>query len=166
MKIKVEYIFSKNKKIGSKLISAGTQFLHPDSVSPSHVAILVNDKYVFESTLETGVRLIKYPEWIKHNTELKRLKCLQNWSMEQFKNILRQVRGKKYDYLGVTYLGYRLALKRLTGLKVPESNLFNHDDKYFCCEVIGKMTRVSYEMTTPIEMMYQIEKQLNQLQRK
>lgn len=163
MNITVHYLFSKNSKIGSKIISNLTQYIHPNELSPSHVAILINNKYVFESTLNTGIRLIKYNEWIKHNTELKRLECLQNWSMEKFKKVLRKVRGKKYDYPGVLYLGYRLILNKLFRIKIPEKNIFDHKYRYFCCEAVGNMTRINYEMTTPIEVMYNIQLEINKL---
>ena len=67
-KIKVHYLFSKNKKIGSKLIAWGTAHRCDVDDVPSHVAILVEERWVYESTLSSGVRVIPYKKWKEINT--------------------------------------------------------------------------------------------------
>lgn len=155
--MEVYYIFSINRKIGSKLISTFTASLSTHVLKPSHICILIDNKWIFESTLETGVRIIRYRDWLKINTELKRIKCVQNWTMQNFKNILRQIKGKKYDYLGVCYLGYRILLNKLLKLRIPDKNLFNHEDSYFCCEAVGRMTNIDYTMTTPVQILTKLD---------
>ena len=157
MNVKVRYIFSRNKKIGSRLISWGTKHLQPE-VKPtaSHVAILVNEKYVFESTLETGIRVITYKRWKQLNEELYSVECIQDWTMQDLKDLYRPLKLKKYDYMGIVYFSYRIALNILFKKPIPKINLFNHTDRYFCCEVISEMTGVSYEMTSPVELYYKL----------
>jgi len=66
--MKVDYLFSRNKKIGSKIISWASGLLIKDLEKvPSHVAILLDEHLVMESTLTTGVRAVPYSYWKKIN---------------------------------------------------------------------------------------------------
>jgi hypothetical protein len=161
MQITVHYLFSKNNKIGSKIIRWGTAFLEPwveeEDVS-SHTAVLLNEKWVVESTLDKGVRVISYKEWKKINIEIIKIKCYQNRNMEEIKNFYKPLKDKKYDWPGVIYFSYRIALKKMFNIDIPEKNKWNSNSKYFCSEVVGKMTNTSYEMTAPIQIMGNILK--------
>lgn len=165
MQVTVHYLFSKNKKIGSKIIRWGTRHLEPQLYKkceiPSHVAILVNEKWVFESTLETGVRRISYKEWLEHNTEVAKYKCQTPRTITDVLNYFRAIKGKKYDYKGVIYFGIRVGLNKFFGMKIPKKNKWASDNKYFCCEVMGEMLGLDYEMTSPVQVMVQTKNVLN-----
>ena len=68
MNITLHYLFSKNEKIGSKIIRWATKHLVEAKDVPSHVALLVNERWVFESTLFTGIRVIPYKKWLEINS--------------------------------------------------------------------------------------------------
>mgnify|MGYP006921285106 CR=1 FL=1 len=59
--MKIHYLFSRNKKVGSRLISWASSFFVKDLGKniPSHIAILIDDRFVIESVLEGGVRQYK-----------------------------------------------------------------------------------------------------------
>jgi hypothetical protein len=73
--MKVDYIFSSNSKIGSKLISWGSSLFKEhvcnlNDVIPSHVGVLIEDQFVVESVLTEGIRLVPYTKWLEINNEL------------------------------------------------------------------------------------------------
>lgn len=152
--VSVHYLFSRNEKIGSKIISSGTKFLNPKiENSPSHAAVLVDNRWVIESTLESGFRVIPYKKWLAINEELYKVLCVKVWTFESIKNLYKPLKNHKYDYFGVIYFTWRVLLQKMFNIKKPKKNLFNHKDKYFCCEVVGIMNGKSYEMTSPIELL-------------
>ena len=158
MKIKVHYIFSKNKKIGSKIISWGTNHLEPnisDEDTPSHVAILVNERWIFESTLESGVRRIAYEEWLKINREVGKFESKEDKTIEDVLHLFRQIKDKKYDYKGIIFFGWRLFLNKAFKTPIPKDNKWQSKDAYFCCEVLGTLLNIEYEMTAPVQIMVQ-----------
>lgn len=163
-KVEIHYLFSKNDKIGSVSIRKSTAYLEPqldpDTEVPSHVAILVNNRWVFESTLETGVRRITYEEWKKQNTEVAKYKCTSTRTLEEIVRYFRSIKDKKYDYCGVVYFGYRVILNKIFGIEIPNINKWNKDDMYFCCEVMGTMLGLDYQMVAPVQIMVQAERLL------
>lgn len=162
-KVKIDYIFSKNKKIGSWIIRKGTAFLCPDiKNTPSHVAVLIDEKWIIESTVEHGFRFIPYKKWLEINEETHKIKCLQNWTFQKIKSLYKPLKNHKYDYLGVVYFGWRVALRKLFRVKMPKENLLDHENKYFCCEIISKMTGVSYKMTAPVQLLDKIQKAIEE----
>lgn len=162
MDTKIHYLFSKNKKIGSKLISWGTKHQHKLDETPSHVALLVNERWVFESVLESGVRVLTYKKWLSINQELVKIPCHEGtMPFEHVKQEYKKIKDKKYDWLGVIYLGYRVFLNKLFNAPIPNKNKWENKDKYFCCEAISQLTHVPYyAMRTPVDLMLHIiEKQ-------
>ena len=106
MKVKIHYLFSKNKKIGSSFISWGTTHLSNRKNIPSHIALLVNERWVFESTLDTGIRVIPYKKWLEINEEVAKIACdLVKREYSEIKAIYKDIQNKKYDWLGVSFLG-------------------------------------------------------------
>ena len=159
MDVTIHYLFSKNDKIGSKIIRWGTRHLEPSLCNgcevPSHVAILVNERWVFESTLETGVRRIEYKKWLEINTEVAKYKCQTPRTLESVIDYFRSIKGKKYDFIGLCYFAIRIGLNKFFGTPIPEKNKWNKEDRYFCCEVMGEMLELDYEMVAPVEVMVQ-----------
>lgn len=155
MKVKIDYLFSKNEKIGSKFIQWGTKHLSNRDNVPSHVAILVNGRWVHESTLTTGVRVISYSKWKEMNEEVAAVSCDQKLKdYNELKALYRSIRDKNYDWPGVTYCGYRIFLNKYFGSKMPEVNIWEDEDKYFCCEAVAKLTGMgNFSMKAPVELL-------------
>jgi len=162
MEVIVDYLFSKSREgaIGSKVIIEGTRLLAPELPKdevPSHVAILVNNRWVFESTLESGVKRIEYKKWLKKNVVVKKIPCLKKWDLSKIIEIFKNIRDKKYDYPAIVYFSWRMMLFIAFKKKLPSANKFNSEDKYFCCEAVGEMTGCDYQMTAPVVLMLSIE---------
>lgn len=160
MKVDVHYLFSRNKKIGSKLISWGTKHLQPEiSDTPSHIAILINNRWVHESTLDSGVRVISYTKWLEINEEIDKIQCpIGPRDYSEIKTIFKEIKGNKYDYLGVTYLGISLGANKFLGTSIPETNKWESKDKYFCCEAVEKLTGLnSTSMKAPVQLMVELD---------
>jgi hypothetical protein len=157
MNVKVSILFSKNHKVGSKIIAQGTKHLDKDlsskGMATSHVAILVDDRWVHESTLESGIRVISYNKWLDINQEVAKVPyCNIEYSVikKHFKNL----KNKKYDWLGVAYLGFWIGIKLLIPfVKIPENNAMECPSKYFCCEVVGELIDKNLDMKSPIEVL-------------
>ena len=156
MKVKVEYLFSKRNQIGSKFISWGTKellALLPDVV-PSHVSVLLNGRWVFESTFSTGVRVISYKKWKEINEEVARITCRKDRKYSEVKKIYQEIRNKKYDWPGVIYFGWRVALKKYFKIPIPKNNKWESEDRYFCTEAVGRLIdNKKYSMTAPVQLL-------------
>jgi len=154
--MKIEFLFSRNEKCGSKAICLGSSFFKEqitllDDKIPSHVAILLDDVFIIESTLSTGVRIIPISEWLKHNELLYRLPY-QSTPVETVKDLLFEMYGKKYDWKGIIYFGICMIKYYLFGTKVPLANKWEREDYFFCTEFASRLTGYNYSMTTPAKM--------------
>lgn len=160
MIVKLDYLFSRNEKMGSKLISwAGSKLVPLDKV-PSHVAILVNEKWVLESTLDKNVRVIGYNAWLELNEELYKVSG-GDLEFDLIKSLYKALEGHKYDWGGIAYYAIRFALYYAFKLPIPYKNLLQSENKYFCCEVIGKLNNINYSMTAPVEVYIELKAKNN-----
>lgn len=161
LEVKVQYLFSQNDLIGSKAIVWGTRHEFPElkkEETPSHVAILINEKWVFESTLETGVRVIGYTEWSKKNREVAKIDCtLEHRYYEDIKAMFKALKEKKYDWGGAVYLGFCLGANKACNVEIPKENKWHREHKYFCCEVMAEMTGLDYQMSSPVKVMMDLK---------
>lgn len=157
MQVTVHYLFSKNNKIGSKIIANQTNHL-ADKPETSHISIMVHNRWIFESTLSTGVRVIPFVEWIKINEIVDIIPCeKETREYSEIKSIYKEIQNKKYDYAGILYLGFYIALNRYFGIKIPKKNKLQSDNKYFCCEAVEKLTGLGpTSMKTPIEILAEL----------
>jgi hypothetical protein len=138
--------------IGSKLIAHGTAPLCPNlKERVSHVALLVNSRWVHESTGSSGVRVLSYEAWSKINTESARV-SIGTKPYQQLADIYRDIAGRKYDIAGVLYLGLKIGLSYL-GFKIPKVNKWESKNRYFCCEALGYLTNKYYGMSAPIQIL-------------
>lgn len=155
MKVKVHYLFSRNELIGSKVIAWGTEHLTDQLVTPSHIATLINDRWVIESTLKTGVRVIPYKRWQEINEQVAKIPCAQEYrEYDEIKSIYKGILNKKYDYAGVIYLGIYLCLNKYFGIKMPKENAWHRRSKYFCCEAAEKLTGIGpTSMKAPVQIL-------------
>jgi len=160
MNVTVHYLFSRRNLIGSKTISWGTKHLYPEfEKTPSHVAILINNRWVHESTLESGVRVMSYPKWLEINEEVAKIESPEVWEYEYIKQIFWYVKNKKYDWMGIIYLGLWMIPSKLFGMRIPTKNKWETQDKYFCSEVMGRMLERNYDMRTPVDILKELHGQ-------
>ena len=155
--VTVHYLFSRSEKIGSKVIASTTKKLCPEiEKTPSHVAILINEKWVFESTLESGVNRMSYKKWKEKNEEVAKIKCTQDRTLEEVIGYFREIKDKKYDYMAIIYFSWRVILLHLLNLQIPAKNKLNNPNRFFCTEVVGKMTNIDCQMTAPVKLLNDI----------
>lgn len=153
--MKVEYLFSNNKKCGSRLISWAAKYeeLGLEEV-PSHVGVLLNGRIVVESTFFTGVRMLPYHKWLEINNEVAKIPCndLHRPSNEVFKH-LTDFWGKGYDWLGILYFAYKYI--KLIAFKepLPRHNRWEKKDKYFCTEFVAILTGCECSMHSPAKLL-------------
>jgi hypothetical protein len=155
----VHALFSLSSKIGAQVISLGSTHLEPQiKPTPSHTALLVNERWVHESTGKTGVQVLSYDKWQQEHTEVGRV-FLQEIEYQKIADKYREINGKPYDYPGVFYLAYRIGLTFL-GIKLPLINKYESPSKYFCCEALGFLTGHYYGMSAPVQCMAKLQKEL------
>lgn len=158
MDCKLYYLFSRNHKIGSRVISWASGLLVKDlNKIPSHMAILIeqdgNESLVFESTLSSGVRIVPYKKWLEINEECYKIPCIKQRTNKEIFEKVNEYWGKKYDWSGIAFfipcfLGYLLFK-----IPFPKYNLWQSDNKYFCNELGGKIAGYDkYSMVTPAKM--------------
>jgi hypothetical protein len=89
--------------------------------------------------------------WKQINTESGRIQ-LESREYQEIADEYRKIKGKKYDYLGVIYLGLCI-IPTFLGLNLPKKNKLESPNRYFCCEVLGKLTGKYYGMSSPIQIL-------------
>jgi hypothetical protein len=151
MRVRVEAIFSKNKLLGSKFICKATKHLAKKTAECSHVALLINGRWVHESTMKQGLRVISIVEWSKTNTIVDKI-TIGLVPYYEVANLYRELKNKKYDWFGVLYLALSI-LTNLIGDKMTADNRWQSEKRYFCCEVLGKFMEKYYGMMTPIQIL-------------
>lgn len=151
MLVSISALFSSNNMIGSKLIAKGTKHLAKHLPDTSHVALLVNDRWVHESTGHSGVRVISIDKWSKYNKEVARIE-LNPKPYQQIADKFRAIKAKKYDYLGVIFLGLAI-IPTFFGFKLYKKNLLENKNRYFCCEALAYFTGQDYSMSTPNQIL-------------
>jgi hypothetical protein len=137
--------------IGSKIIAKGTKHLAPDVPECSHVALLVQNRWVHESTMKSGVRVLSYDKWLSVNTEAARVQ-LDSQEYQNIANGYRIIAGKKYDWKGILFFTLAI-IPTFLGFKLPKKNLWEDPKKYFCCEVLGYLTLHGYSMMAPCQIL-------------
>lgn len=155
MQVTVEYLFSARPLWGSRLISWGTSHLTSTRPVPSHVAVLVQGRWVHESTLDKGVSVMSYDRWKQQHTELYRIPCEQKTrEYSEIKKVFRGLAHKKYDRLGLLYLALWVAFTKVFGGSLPSRNRWQDKDRYFCSEAAGALTGIPRSsMLTPVQIL-------------
>jgi len=157
--MKISYLFSRNEKIGSKLIAGASGLLVKDLEKvPSHVAILlefegVSESFVIESVLEAGVRIIPFSVWLEKNELCYRISCGKERTLDEIFKVVNSIWGKKYDWRGILFFSLCFIKHLLFKTPFPKENAWQRDDYYFCSEAAGKIS--GYEktgMATPAKM--------------
>jgi len=153
--MKIQYVFSKNKKCGSKLIAWASSLFSSHTTNlkngiPSHVAILLNEAIIIESTFSTGVRMLPYNKWKQINEELYKVDRINKG--ECVKCLLFEVWGKKYDWFGILYFTYHMITHLIFKSKLPNKNKWEREEYFFCTEFAARLEGYNYSMTTPAKM--------------
>lgn len=96
----------------------------------SHCAIL-DGQYVIDATLSTGVRRIKFSEWVSHYSSYEIVEMPVTNKVQRLEWARSRV-GKKYDPLGILSLILRK----------------NHEerDKWFCSEFVAEYLGIVYKV--------------------
>ena len=156
--MKLYYLFSRNEKIGSRLIAwvSGLLIKDLDKV-PSHMAMLIDvglsESFVFESTLESGVRILPYSSWLKINEECYKIQCSQTLNLDEVLSKVGQYWGRDYDWMGIAYFGLCFIKHLVFKAPFPKENKWQSEDKYFCNELGGEIANYpKYSMVTPAKM--------------
>lgn len=152
--MKIQYLFSRNKKIGSKLIAWASKYENLDLEHiPSHGAILINEKMVVESVFGSGVRIVPYHKWKEINEELYKIDCEQGpRSSTDIVTQMMGLWGKPYDWNGIAYFAYRFIRLIMFKETMPKKNKWERASHLFCIELIGKVSGLYYSMTSPSKM--------------
>lgn len=155
----IRYIFSRNPKIGSKLISwAGGLLIKDLDKLPSHGCILIefddcSEGIIFESTFASGVRLIPYSTWLTHNEICYQITPKEQPDKQKVLSVISNIWGKPYDFPGILFFSLCFIRYYLFKTSFPKVNLWSSDNKYFCLEAMFDIT--NYEksgMATPAKM--------------
>ena len=155
----VRYVFSKNQRYGSKLISwAGSLLIKDLEKVPSHGCIQIefdntSEGIIFESTMDGGVRLAPLSSWLKHNEICYVIVPKVQPNKEEVLSIISNMWGKKYDYPGILYFALCFVGFILFKRPFPKSNKWASRSRFFCLEAMFDIT--SYErsgMATPAKM--------------
>lgn len=148
----VQFVYSNNKLIGSKIISWSCRD-HGQLVdeTPSHFSILLWDWIIIESTMLYGVRPKLYSTFKDHNKILARFVPKEN-SHTVFnvaKDMANSARNYKYDFLGAIYVGWCSVRRFYFNKKIPATNKYQNARKVFCNEIYGLMYGGDVSMKHP-----------------
>lgn len=160
--MKVEYVFSRNQKFGSRLIAWAASFEKTGlEHTPSHAAVLLDETWVFESTFASGVRVVPYSKWLKFNEELYRIPCQIKRESSNILQSAAELWGRSYDWLGLAFFAWRYLGLIITGRALPSKNRWQSDSKYFCTEFIAKLTNRNFSMKSPARVCADFMEELN-----
>ena len=123
-------LFKAESNVFSKLIAWGTNSTY------SHVAVCVSPEMnlAIEAMTRGGVRARDIRQ-IKSAYDVYRVKEEHAYNLDKTISYLVSKLNNRYDFLGVTFLGF---LKLLNKIKLPTKNLANKwqiDRDYFCSEL-------------------------------
>lgn len=153
--MKVQYLFSYKNKVGSKLIRWASRWENTGLENiPSHIAILINNQWVAESTLFTGVRWVPYEAWKKNNFETHKIDCTlvyedKRAAFQRTMDKAAELYEKKYDWKAIAYFGICFLGNILFKKPMPETNPWQDPDKFICTEFVGYLAMEDYSMKTP-----------------
>lgn len=155
MKVRVQYVFSKTKSPGSFLIRDLTQGLTDLewNETPSHVSILIKERWIIEATPFGGVKVVPIEKWLESNIMIDRFDCQSVRNYKVVKQKFKSIKGKKYDFPGVIYFGLVIVINGLYSIIPMRDNKWQSDNKFFCSEVIGDLLEIeNTDMTSPAQL--------------
>lgn len=125
-------LFTKNNKIGSRLIRWGTEG------DCSHFSVEFDGCVIMQSNFEFGVNITSSNEFFKHNEIVHELKF--DLSLEQedevWQALCKTIAGKvEYDYAAMAYWALMVFKHRIFGSEYPKTNKWNDAKKFMCVEL-------------------------------
>lgn len=156
----VFYFFVKKELCGAKLIRWGTKVKGQTmEETPSHMGTVMNGMWSIDATLNAGVEMDYFPEYIKEygvvaifkDTEEKRKPS------QVAADMMTKSRKAAYDYGAVLYYAYRRALNKFFGIKMPKKNRWESKNSWFCNEMYELVTEGDYSMASPNDVMFEME---------
>lgn len=160
----MKLIWSRNNKIGSKLIRWG---LKSES---SHFAVAFQENtrhgIVFHSYFG-GAQIKWLNSFLRENEIVYSLDVHGTLEMEEeaYVNIINEYDGRSYDYWAFLYFFWRGLLFRLFGIPLPKRNLFQRGQAFLCVGIFavlpewvrGGVAFEDYEMKSPDELYYALK---------
>lgn len=133
-------LFSRNDKIGSRLISWGTKHEGEKiKETPSHLSLLFFSSLMLESVLGEGVRLNYLRTFHKKNQILAAFQWKKGSVSEDyipFKKVARLYHGQKYDWMGILWYSFAVLRHKIFKTGISKKNRWEKADKKFCTECL------------------------------
>ena len=152
MKEPVSFLYSNNKKCGSKLISWATRD-HGQSLqeTPSHFSILLYDWLVIESTLAFGLEPKLYSKFKDHNNIIAQFapKDGKRDAALIAKKTADKNRNANYDFAGALFLGWHAIMRFHFDKPLPKVNRFDSAKDFFCNEIYADLYGGDVSMKHP-----------------
>lgn len=155
----IKYLFTNSNLTGSKIISGATKRdYQKTSDTPSHFAILFNDRWVLHSNFANGVHCQPYYYFKKKNqviSSLRKNECdLSHIECQLlFDQLVKKAYAAKYDYWAIAFFAYRIILNWLFKWPIPDKNKWEVSDKWFCNELFELVLDKDLSMQTPNDLM-------------
>lgn len=125
-------LWTKNNKIGSKLIQWGTEG------DCSHFAVEFDDCVVLQSNMLQGVNLVSSNEFYKHNEVMHSINFKLELECEEsvWKPLVKRLAAKtEYDKKAMAYWALQVIKHRITGCEYPNNNKWDDAKKFMCIEL-------------------------------
>lgn len=154
----IKYLFTNNKKIGSRAISWGSKYEWQNiNSTPSHSGLLFFNSIVLHSNFN-GVHIEPLYFFRKKNTLVCSIKRNKKQRSEcechgLFERYVKKAWGQKYDYTAIFYFTWRIFLKKLFNKPMPLVNKWESPNKWFCDELFEIELGIDASMRTPNDLM-------------
>jgi len=146
--------FSKRNEIGAKIIRYGTKDNNQSfSDVPSHFFIMFFGFLVIDSTFSKGLAARNIDNFKKDNEIVKLYDFSSNVSDDIYFYEVSERLGRKYDFIGILYIGWRIFLKKIFNTPIPKKNKLERKDKDFCTEVFEYITNKECSMASPNDLL-------------
>lgn len=137
---------------GNSILSKAIRLITGDDCS--HFAVVLYDGKPGEIMFESNL-LGTHPAFFRTSLRSHQIVHEFDLVLEQpdedavWDKIVEIYDGRKYDFFGALYLGIRKAMNRIFGTKLPESNAWARQDRYFCSEVFEALRGIKGIPETP-----------------
>lgn len=152
----IKALFCTNNLVGSLLISWGTKEpWQAISDTPSHVAFLFFNTIVVDSDLISGVKESTFEDLQKKYKIVKTfiLPVTPEESYRYLELARNKIIGSKYDWPAIIYFSWRVALKKLFNIPIPDKNKLAVPNMHFCTEVYNIIAGGDHGMVSPNDLM-------------
>jgi len=165
-KAPIQFIYSNNKKIGSRIISfACRDHGQLASETPSHFSILIYEWIIIESTMARGVAPKLFSTFMDTNKIIAIFepKTDSKGVVALAKRVADNIRKARYDFLAALYVGWRSLLRYYCDKKIPATNKFDNAKEFFCNEIYRDIYGGDVSMKHPNWLLNDMNKDENLL---